>query len=87
MNPKEKEEFDRIKKAFSKITADNKLSKSQVDDLMTDLTNLLGMYAVVKRKAFEELIKEMIGFGEKNDLAVEGASIQFKQIKQGKIKK
>ena len=86
MNPAEKEDIIRIKKAFSKIKKDKKLSKAEVDDLMSDLTNLLGIYATDKSKELAALLEEMISFGEKNALSVEGSKLQFEQLKKGKIK-
>ena len=86
MNPDEEQELERIKKDFSKIKKDNKLSKAEVDDFLTDITKLLGIYAADRKRELASLIEEMIIFGEENDLAVQGCRIEFESIKKGKIK-
>ena len=86
MIPKEKEEISRIQKAFSKVKKDKKLSKAEVDDLMSDITRLLGIYATDKNKTTADLLEKMISFAENNALAIDGPSIQFEQLKKGKLK-
>ena len=83
---KEKEDIARIKKDFLKIKKDNKLSKAEADDLMSDITRLLGIYAVDKDKTIAALLEKMISFAEDNALAIDGPRIQFEQLKKGKLK-
>jgi hypothetical protein len=86
MIPEEKEEINRIQKAFSKIKKDKKLSKAEADDLMSDVTRLLGIYATDKNKNTAALLEKMISFAENNALAIDGPRIQFEQLKKGKLK-
>ncbi|MBD3354963.1 hypothetical protein GF361_03180 [Candidatus Woesearchaeota archaeon] len=85
MNSEEKEEFERIKKDFSDITEDKKLSKAEADDFMSDITKLIGIYALDKDSEIEKLIKKMLDFGDKNNLAVQGSILEFEAVKKGKI--
>ena len=86
MNPEEREEVDRITKEFYKIKKDEKLSVHEVDDFMSDLSRLIGIYAIDKTNEIAALIEEMLSFGEENNLAVEGSRIHFEDIKKGKFK-
>ncbi len=85
MNSEEKEEFERIKKDFSDIAEDKKLSKAEADDFMSDITKLIGIYVLDKNKEIENLIKEMLDFGDRNNLAVQGSVLEFEAVKKGKI--
>jgi len=87
MNPEEKEEFERIKEDFSKIAKDKKLSRAEADDFMSDITKLIGIYAIDKDKQVEELIEKMIEFGDKNNLSTQGLEIEFEAVKKGEIPK
>jgi len=82
MNSKEKEAIVRIKKSFSKIKKDNKLSTQEVDDFTTDVTELLGIYLIDKNKETEKLIEKMLSFARKNNLAAQGSRLEFESIKK-----
>ena len=86
MNPEEKEDVDRITKVFYKIKKDKKLSVQEVDDLVTDLSRLIGIYSIDKATSIAVLIEEMLLFGEENNLAVQGLRMEFEDIKKGKFK-
>ncbi|MBR9692057.1 hypothetical protein GOV06_04695 [Candidatus Woesearchaeota archaeon] len=86
MNPEEKKEIDKITKVFSRIKKDNRLSKAEVDDFMSDITKLIGIYAVDRSSQIAALLEEMLSFGDKNNLAVQGSRLEFENIKKGKFK-
>ena len=83
----EKEDIDRIKKAFSKIKKDKKLSDAEVDDLMSDTSELIGIYSIDKNNKIASLIQEMLSFGEKNNLVTQGLKLEFERVKKRKVKK
>ena len=54
--------------------------------MLADVTKLLGIYAIDRKKELASLLEEMISFGEENDLAVQGSRLEFDRIKKGKFK-
>ena len=79
------EDIARFKKDFSKLKK-KKLTKQDEDKLTTAITGLLGLFAIRRRKEVGKLIEEMISFGEKRNLAVQGSRVEFDRIKKGKFK-
>ena len=77
-----KEELSTIRKSFAKVKKDNKLSNKEIDDLVSDITQLLGIYRLEKTKEIAQLLEEMIAFGEVNNLSVQGLRIEFEAKKK-----
>ena len=86
MIPKEKEDIEKLKKDFSRLKKKTEFTKNDKDKLITDITGLIGIYAINKRKDLAKLIEEILSFAEKKNWGVEGSRMAFDKIKKGKFK-
>jgi hypothetical protein len=86
MLPEEKITVNKIKNSFSILNDKKKLSLNDAEKLISDITIVLGIYAVNKTRELERLIKSMIDFGKSRQWAVQGCIIEFNRIKKGLLK-
>lgn len=86
MGTEEKEDIRQIRKDFYKIKKDSKLSDAEIDDIMADITKLLGILAIERDDELAALLEEMISFAEDNNLMVEGSKFELEAIRKGKIR-
>ncbi|MBW2966796.1 hypothetical protein KY342_06865 [Candidatus Woesearchaeota archaeon] len=86
MLPEEKITINKIKKSFSILNDKKNLSVKDAEKLISDITIVLGIYAVNKPKELEKLINSMIDFGKSRQWAVQGSMIMFNRIKKGQLK-
>ena len=86
MTPEEKEVFNKIIADFSKLKKRKRLDKLAEDQLVKDITALLGIYGFYKSRILAKQIEEMISFGEKQLWAMQGQRTIFEKLKKGKLK-
>lgn len=86
MIPEEKEVFKKITADFSKLKKRKRFGIDSEEQLIMDITVLLGIYGFDKSKKIENQIEEMIYFGEHKKWAMQGQRIEFDKLKKGKLK-
>ena len=69
MGSEEDKTLSEIKKDFSKINQDSKLTSDEISDFTNDINRLFGLFLIRKDKDILDLIKQMVEFGEKNNFA------------------
>jgi len=82
MNKIEKEVFEKLKADFLRIKKKKKLTIADVEQLNTDITGMLGLFAVKPNLNVAEYIEKMVSFGEEKLLAMQGHRIEFDRLKR-----
>ena len=80
MKPEIEKEFNTIKKDFSKLVNLKKLSLTNEEILVSDLTKLIGFLITNHNKEIAKLAKEMIDFGYSKNWNVYGALAEYEKI-------
>ena len=82
MNEAEKEVFEKLKADFLRIKKKSKLNSADEEQLNTDITGMLGLFAVIPELIIADYAEKMISFGEEKLLAMQGHRIQFDKLKR-----
>ena len=82
MNEAEKEVFEKIKAGFLEISKKKKLNTADKQQLNSNVTGMLGLFAVRPELNFAGYIEKMISFGESNLWAMHGHKIEFDRLKR-----
>ena len=86
MRVEEKEVLKQIISDFSKLKKRKKLGKQAEDQLIKDITALLGIYGFNKSRVLAEQIEKMLVYGEKKLWAMQGQKTMFEKLKKGQLK-
>ncbi len=82
MNKIEKEVFEKLKEDFLRIKKKKKLAIAEEEQLNTDITGMIGLFAIEPNLSVAEYIEKMISFGEEKSLAMYGHRIEFDRLKR-----
>lgn len=81
MNPLQQEIINKCKLDFLRISANR--PKIDIQDkalLVANITQLLGIYELKYDKQLHNLLRDMIKFGENNNLVLAGQRMQFDEL-------
>ncbi|MBW2993014.1 hypothetical protein KY317_00380, partial [Candidatus Woesearchaeota archaeon] len=74
------EEVIKLKKDFSNIKKIKRLTAQHEDNLITNITGLLGLYRLGYDEQIRQLISQMISFGESKLWAMQGSRYLFDKL-------
>ena len=72
--------INKCKMDFLKMSARKQLDIQDKALLVSDITQLLGIYALNFDKQLCYLLRDMINFGERNNLVLAGQRLQFDEL-------
>jgi len=81
MNPVQQEIINKCKLDFLKISAKGR--KQDIQDkalLVANITQILGLYALGYDKQLYHLLRDMLRFGENNNLVLAGQRLHFDEL-------
>ena len=73
--------LEQAKQDFEQFRRKPEFTKDDEEQLINDLTDLLGWYNINPAPELEQFIKQMISFGEKKLWSMAGSRIQFEHVK------
>lgn len=79
---KAKEWFEKAKKDFEGFRKKLEFTTDDEEQLISDLTNILGWYNINPDPELEQLIEQMIDFGERKQWSMAGSLIEFDHTKK-----
>ena len=78
--PEIKEEIVKLKSDFLKLKSKKKFAVQDEDKLITDVSGLLGLYAIEHEEELRHLISEIISFAESKRWSMAGSRYLFEKL-------